>query len=91
MVSFLLIKIIETSKKKGTLKIQKSKIVILVLNQCPISVVFQIVQLPGDQKTAITGESLHMPADIEQIYYFSRFVKIGKDVSILGFSQKMNF
>jgi hypothetical protein len=51
-----LIKIIKISKK-GTLKIQKSKIAILVLNQCPISAVFPIVWLPGDQKTALTGES----------------------------------
>ena len=45
--------------KKGTLKIQKSKIAILVLNQCSISAVFQIVRLPGDLKTALTGESLY--------------------------------
>ena len=29
------------------------------LNQSLISVVFQIVRLPGDQKTALTGESLY--------------------------------
>ena len=44
--------------KKGTLKIQKSQIAILVLNQCPISAVFPIVRFAGDQKTALTGESL---------------------------------
>ena len=55
----LLLKFSQNELKKGTLKIQKSKIVILVLNLCPISVVFQIVQLPGDQKTALTGESLY--------------------------------
>ena len=36
-----------------------SKIAILVLNQSPISAVFQIVWLPGDQKTALTEESLY--------------------------------
>ena len=36
-----------------------SKIAILVLNQSPISAVFQIVRFPGDQKTALTGESLY--------------------------------
>ena len=48
------------SEKMWTLKIQKSKIVILVLNQSPISAVFPIVQFPGDQKTALTGESLYV-------------------------------
>ena len=47
------------SEKKWTLKIQKSKIVILVLKQSPISAVFQIVRFPGDQKIALTGESLY--------------------------------
>ena len=37
-------------QKKGTFKIQKSKIAILVLNQSPISAVFQIVRVPGEQK-----------------------------------------
>ena len=40
--------------KKWTLKIQKSKIVILVLNQSLISAVFPIVQFAGDPKTALT-------------------------------------
>ena len=52
------------SKKKGTLKIQKSKIAILVLNHSPISAVFQIVRFPGDQKTALTGESLYSSVSI---------------------------
>ena len=46
------------SEKKWTLKIQKSKIVGLVLNQSPISAVFPIVRFARDQKTALTGESL---------------------------------
>ena len=54
----LLLKSSQNELKKGTLKIQKSKIAILVLSQSPISAVFQIVRFPGDQKTALTGESL---------------------------------
>ena len=54
----LLLKFSQNELKKGTLKIQKSKTAILVLNQSPISAVFQIVRFPGDQKTALTGESL---------------------------------
>ena len=49
----------ENEQKKWTLKTQKSQIAILVLNQCSISAVFQIVWLPWDQKTALTGESLY--------------------------------
>ena len=41
------------------MKIQKSKIVILVLTKCSISAVFQIVQLRGNQKIALIGESLY--------------------------------
>ena len=37
----------------------KSQIAILVLNQCSISAVFPIVRFAGDQKTALTGESLY--------------------------------
>ena len=33
---------------------------ISVLNQSPISAVFQIVRFPGDQKTALSGESLYL-------------------------------
>ena len=55
----LLLKFSQNELKKGTLKIQKSKTAILVLNQSPISAVFQIVWLSGDQKTALTGESLY--------------------------------
>ena len=39
------------------MKNQKSKIAILILNQSPISAVFQIVRFPGDQKTELIGES----------------------------------
>ena len=45
--------------KKWTLKTQKSQIAILVLNQCSISAVFPIVRFAGDQKTALSGESLY--------------------------------
>ena len=46
-------------RKKGTLKIQKSLIAILVINQPPISAVFPIVRFAGNPKTALTGESLY--------------------------------
>ena len=49
----------ENEEKKWTLKTQKSQIAILVLNQCSISAVFPIVRFAGDQKTALTGESLY--------------------------------
>ena len=42
-------------QKKRTLKIQKSQIAILVLNQSPISAVFLIVRFAGDPKTSLTG------------------------------------
>ena len=50
----------ENEQKKWTLKTQKSQIAILVLNQCSISAVFAIVRFAGDQKTALTGESLYL-------------------------------
>ena len=37
-----------------------SQIAILALNQCSISVVFPIVRFAGDQKTALSGESLYL-------------------------------
>ena len=37
---------------------ENSQIAILVLNQCSISAVFLIVRFAGDQKTALSGESL---------------------------------
>ena len=49
----------ENELKKWTLKSQKSQIAILLLNQCSISAVFPIVRFAGDQKTALTGESLY--------------------------------
>ena len=55
-----LMKVLLKSDKKWTLKIQKSKIVILVLNQSPISAVFSIVRFPGDPKTALTGDPLYV-------------------------------
>ena len=51
----------ENELKKWTLKSQKSQIAILLLNQCSISAVFPIVRFAGDQKTALTGESLYDP------------------------------
>ena len=46
-------------EKKWTLKIQKSKIVILVLNQSSISAVSPIVRFAGDPKTALTRDPLY--------------------------------
>ena len=40
----------------------------LVLNQSPISAVFPLVRFTGDQKTALTGESLY------KIIYPNEFV-----------------
>ena len=50
----------ENELKKWTLKSQKSQIAILLLNQCSISAVFPIVRFAGDQKTALSGESLYI-------------------------------
>ena len=47
-------------QKKGTLKIQKSQIAVLVLNQSPISAVFPLVRFAGDQKTALSGDLLYI-------------------------------
>ena len=58
------VKYAKKNPKKWTLKIQKSKIVVLVLNQSPISAVFAIVRFAGDQKTALTGDSLYFAFDI---------------------------
>ena len=65
----------ENELKKWTLKSQKSQIAILLLNQCSISAVFPIVQFAGDQKTALTGESLYYLKDAIQ---YSQKVKSGK-------------
>ena len=56
-----LLKFHGNEQKKGTLKIQKSQIAILVLNQSPISVVFSLVRFAGDPKTALTGDILGPP------------------------------
>ena len=58
--------------KKWTLKIQKSKIVSLVLKQSSISAVFQIVRFAGDQKTALTGDPLYR---IYRIYILISWVR----------------
>ena len=42
------------------MKTQKTQIAILVLNQCSVSAVFLIVRFAGDQKTALSGESLYI-------------------------------
>ena len=50
----------ENEQKKWTLKAQKSQIAILVLNQCSIGEIFPIVWFAGDQKTALSRESLYL-------------------------------
>ena len=50
--------------KKWTLKTQKSQIAILVLNQCSISAIFPTVRFAGDQKTALSGESLYIKLQV---------------------------
>ena len=47
-------------EKKWTLKIQKSKIIILLLNRSQISAVVPIVRFPGDPKTALIGDPLYI-------------------------------
>ena len=61
-------KVLLKSDKKWTLKIQKSKIVILVLNQSPISAVFQKVQLPWGRKTALNGESQYRSLSFHYVF-----------------------
>ena len=51
--------VVENERKKGTLKIQKSYIVILVLNQSPISTIFAIVRFPGSTKLVLSGDPLY--------------------------------
>ena len=51
------------------MKIHKSKIAVLVLNQSLIGAVFQIVRFPGNQKTTLTGESLNMVL-FQKLYIF---------------------
>ncbi len=50
----------ENGQKKWTLKTQKSQIALLIVKQYSISAVFPIVRFAGDQKTALTGESLYI-------------------------------
>ena len=69
----------ENELKKWTLKSQKSQIAILLLNQCSISAVFPIVRFAGDQKTALTGESL----------YFEAIPLNGRNRNILIFCDKL--
>ena len=65
-ITAVLVKITLTKTgKKGGFKIQKSKNAILVLNQSLISAILPIVRFPGDQKTALTREFLHMLSVID--------------------------
>ena len=46
------------------MKIQKSQIAVLVLNQSPIIAVFTIVRSAGDPKTALTGDLLYIEMEV---------------------------
>ena len=61
IITFLVsrIKIAWKWAKKGTLKIQKSQIAILVLKQSPNSTVLSIVRYPGCAKTVLSGDPLY--------------------------------
>ena len=82
------IKIIKISKKEGFEDLK-------VLNQSPISAVFQIVWLPGDHKTALTWESLKLDHYEDQIniselcftssYVVARFVNLLNVILIAAF------
>ena len=63
----------ENEQQKWTLKTQKSQIAILVLNQSPNSAVFPIVRFTGDQKTALTRESLHVPKYLKALLLISLY------------------
>ena len=65
------------SKKRWTLGTQKSQIAILVLNQCSISAVFQIVRFAGDQKTALSGESLYIQQRKSPEFWNTKWSKEG--------------
>ena len=54
-----MVNILVKMSKKGDFENQLSLIVILVLNHPSISAIFQIVQIAGNQKNALTGESLY--------------------------------
>ena len=46
--------------KKGTLKIQKSLIVILVISQSPLSTIFAIERFPGSPKLVLSGDPTYI-------------------------------
>ena len=50
---------IENELKKETLKIQKSEVVISVLNQSPHSTIFAMVRFPGSTKLVQLGDPLY--------------------------------
>ena len=72
-----MVKYAKNAPQKSTLKIQKSKIGVLVLNQSLISAVFAIVRIAGDPKTALTGDPLYYILHRVQFYqnYGVDFVK----------------
>ena len=74
----------ENELKKWTLKSQKSQIAILLLNQCSISAVFPIVRFAGDQKTALSGESLY---PVLNSMYRSGLVDSHANMKGFGFSR----
>ena len=67
------------------MKIQKSTILILVLNQSPLVRFFQIVRMPGDQNTALTGESLYYHSYVLWTFILSFWLVEG-----LGIQRKSN-
>jgi hypothetical protein len=61
----------------------KVQIVILVLNQSPITAVFPIVRLPWDPKTALTGDPLYnVPDFFYLIFKIPMFSKLNCFVEI---------
>ena len=62
----------ENELKKKTLKSQTSQIAISLLNRCSISAVFPIVRFAGDQKTALSGESLYWGETVSKSEFYSR-------------------
>ena len=49
LILFLELKFLENEQNKGTFKIYKSEIAILVLNQCPLNAGLPIVRFAEDQ------------------------------------------
>ena len=72
------------SKKKGTLKIQKSQIPILVLNQSSNSTVFSIVRFPGGAKTVLSGDSLYYILDFKNLQITLVFGNLHHKIKNLG-------